>query len=109
MRPTAGAALSLFVAGTILVAAHLTLLVFDPGALFLSNLVLLIYPLLGVTACLLGAYSESPETRPLWLLFGCGLLIAAMGELGLTYSDFGRRIHTQPRALNSDLFVFVYG
>jgi signal transduction histidine kinase/ActR/RegA family two-component response regulator len=103
-----GAARSLFVAGTILVAAHVTLLVFDPRALFLSNLFLLMYPLLGVTACLLGAYSESPEARPLWLLFGCGLLVAAVGELGLTYNDFGTHIHTQTKALNSDFFFFAY-
>jgi signal transduction histidine kinase/CheY-like chemotaxis protein len=85
-----------------------TLLVFDPHALFLSNLILLIYPLLGVTACLLGAYSESTEARPLWLLFGCGLLVAAVGELGLTYYDFGTHIHTQTQALNSDFFFFAY-
>ena len=103
-----GAARSLFVAGTILVAAHVTLLVFDPRALFLSNLFLLMYPLLGVTVCLLGAYGESPEARPLWLLFGCGLLVAAVGELGLTYNDFGMHIHTQTQALNSDFFFFAY-
>jgi signal transduction histidine kinase/CheY-like chemotaxis protein len=103
-----GAARSLFVAGTILVTAHVTLLVFDPHALFLSNLILLIYPLLGVTACLLGGYSESTEARPLWLLFGCGLLVAAIGELGLTYYDFGTHIHTQTQALNSDFFFFAY-
>jgi signal transduction histidine kinase/DNA-binding response OmpR family regulator len=108
MRAGPGAARSLFVAGTILVAAHVTLLVFDPRALFLSNLFLLIYPLLGVTACLLGAYSESPEARSLWLLFGCGLLVAAVGEFGLTYSDFGTHIHTQTQALNSDFFFFAY-
>jgi signal transduction histidine kinase/DNA-binding response OmpR family regulator len=108
MRPRTGAARSLFVAGTILVTAHVTLLVFDPHALFLSNLILLIYPLLGVTACLLGAYSESTEARPLWLLFGCGLLVAAIGELGLTYYDFGTHIHTQTQALNSDFFFFAY-
>jgi signal transduction histidine kinase/CheY-like chemotaxis protein len=108
MRPRAGAARSLFVVGTILVTAHVTLLVFDPHALFLSNLILLVYPLLGVTACLLGAYSESTEARPLWLLFGCGLLVAAVGELGLTYSDFGTHIHTQTQALNSDFFFFAY-
>ncbi len=108
MRAGPGAARSLFVAGTILVAAHATLLVFDPRALFLSNLFLLMYPLLGVTVCLLGAYSESPETRPLWLLFGCGLLVAAVGELGLTYYDFGTHIHTQTQALNSDFFFFAY-
>ncbi len=108
MRAGPGAARSLFVAGTILVAAHVTLLVFDPRALFPSNLFLLMYPLLGVMACLLGAYSESREARPLWLLFGCGLLVAAVGELGLTYYDFGTHIHTQAQALNSDFFFFAY-
>jgi signal transduction histidine kinase/DNA-binding response OmpR family regulator len=96
------------VAGTILVASHVTLLVFDPRALFASNLLNIVYPLLGVTMCLLGAYRESPETRPLWLLFGCGLLVAAVGELGLTYHDFGTHIHTQTQALNSDFFFFAY-
>ena len=109
MRAGPGAARSLFVAGTTLMATHVALLVCDPHALFLSNLLLLIYPLLGVAACLLGAYSESPEARPLWLLFGCGLLIAAIGELRLTYYDFGTHVHTQTQALNSDFFFFAYG
>jgi hypothetical protein len=109
MRAGPSVARGLFVAGMILVAAHVTLLVFDPRALFPSNLILLMYPLLGVTVCLLGAYRESPETRPLWLLFGCGLMIAAVGELGLTYYDFGTHIHTQTQALNSDFFFFAYG
>jgi signal transduction histidine kinase/CheY-like chemotaxis protein len=108
MRARPGAARSLFVAGTILVAAHVALLVFDPRALFLSNLFNIVYPLLGVTVCLLGAYRESPETRPLWLLFGCGLLVASVGELGLTYYDFGTHIRTQTQALNSDFFFFAY-
>src|SRR6202166_2810681 len=108
MRAALVAARSLFVAATILVAAHVALLVFDPRALVPSNLFLLIYPLLGVTACLLGAYSESTEIRPLGLLFGCGLLVAAVGELGLTYNDFGTHIHTQTQALNSDFFFFAY-
>jgi signal transduction histidine kinase/CheY-like chemotaxis protein len=76
--------------------------------LFLSNLFLLMYPLLGVTACVLGAYNESPGVRPLWFLFGCGLLVAAVGELGLTYNDFGTHVHTQTRAINSDFFFFAY-
>jgi signal transduction histidine kinase/CheY-like chemotaxis protein len=108
VRAGPGAARSLFVAGTILAVAHVTLLVFDPGALFLSNLVNIMYPLLGVMVCLLGAYSESPEARPLWLLFGCGLLVAAVGEIGLTHYDFGTHIHTQTHALNSDFFFFAY-
>jgi hypothetical protein len=103
------AARSLFVAATILVAAHVTLLVLDPRAIFQSNLIILMYPLLGITVCLLGANTQSPETRPSWLLFGCGLLIAAVGQLGLTYYDFGTQIHTQTRAINSDFFFFAYG
>jgi hypothetical protein len=108
MRAGLGAAPSLFVAGTILVAAHVTLIVFDPRALFPSNLLNIMYPLVGVTVCLLGAHRESPETRPLWLLFGCGLLVAAVGELSLTYYDFGTHIHTETQALNSDFFFFAY-
>jgi signal transduction histidine kinase/CheY-like chemotaxis protein len=108
MRARPRAARSLFVAATILVAAHVTLLVLDPDALFASNLILLMYPLLGVTVCLFGAYRESPATKPLWFLFGCGLLVAAVGELGLTYCDFGAHIHTQTQALNSDFFFFAY-
>ncbi len=109
MRAALVAARSLFVAGTILVAAHVTLLVLDPRAIFESNLFILMYPLLGVTVCLLGAHTQSPETRPSWLLFGCGLLIAALGQLGLTYYDFGTQIHTQTQAINSDFFFFAYG
>ncbi len=100
---------SLFVAAAMLVAAHVTLLVLDPRAIFQSNLFILMYPLLGVTVCLLGANTQSPETRPSWLLFGCGLLIAAVGQLGLTYYDFGTQIHTQTQAINSDFFFFAYG
>jgi signal transduction histidine kinase/CheY-like chemotaxis protein len=109
LRRTPGAARNLFVAGTILVAAHATLLVFDPRATFLSNLFILAFPLLGVVTCLVGAYSESPETKPLWLLFGCGLLLAAVGQLGLTYYYFVRQMHAQTQALNSDFFFFAYG
>ena len=106
VRPSA--ARSLFAAVMVLLAAHTTLLVFDSRALFTSDLLLLLSPLLGVTACLLGAYTESREARPLWLLFGCGLLVAAVGELGLTYYDFGTHLHTQTQALNSDFFFFAY-
>ena len=109
MRAALVAARSLFVAATILMAAHVTLLVLDPRAIFQSNLFILMYPLLGVTVCLLGANTQSPETRPSWLLFGCGLLIAAVGQLGLTYYDFGTQIHTQTQAINSDFFFFAYG
>ena len=109
MRAALVAARGLFVAATILVAAHVTLLVLDPHAIFQSNLFILMYPLLGVTVCLLGANTQSPETRPSWLLFGCGLLIAAVGQLGLTYYDFGTQIHTQTQAINSDFFFFAYG
>src|SRR5450631_2657578 len=103
------AARGLFVAATILVAAHVTLLVFDPRATLLSNLFILGFPLLGVMACLVGAYGESPETKPLWLLFGCGLLLAIVGQVGLTYYYFARQLHSQTQALNSDFFFFAYG
>jgi signal transduction histidine kinase/CheY-like chemotaxis protein len=109
MRAAKGAARSLFVACTILVAAHVTLLVFDPRALFLSNLFILMFNLLGFTVCLLGASSEPPETRPMWLLFGCGLLLVVVGQLGWTYYDFAIQIHTQTLANNSDFFFFAYG
>jgi signal transduction histidine kinase/CheY-like chemotaxis protein len=36
------------------------------------------------------------------------LLVAAVGELGLTYYDFGTHIHAQTQALNSDFFFFAY-
>jgi signal transduction histidine kinase/CheY-like chemotaxis protein len=109
MRARPGAARSLFVAGTILMAAHATLLVFDPRATFLSNLFIFMFNLLGVTVCLFGASSESQETRPLWLLFGCGLLLVVVGQLGWTYYNFATQIHTQTQAINSNFFFFAYG
>ena len=103
-----GTARTLFAAGVILMAAHATLLVFDPLATLPSNLFVLMYPLLGFVACLLGAYSDSPETRPLWLLFACGLLLAVVGQVGLTYYDFATNIHTQTHAFHFDFFFFAY-
>jgi signal transduction histidine kinase/CheY-like chemotaxis protein len=104
-----GAARRLFVAGTILAAAHAILLVFDPHAVFLSNLFIFMFPVLGITGCLLGAYTESPETRRWWLLLGCGFLLAAVGQLESMYYDFATHMHAQTEALNSDFFFFAYG
>jgi signal transduction histidine kinase/CheY-like chemotaxis protein len=109
MRPSPRAGRSLLVVGTILVAAHATLLAFDPRATFLSNLFNLSMHLLAVTACLLGASTESPENRPLWFLLGSGFLLAAVGQIGSTYYDLAAQIHTQTEALNPDFFFFVYG
>jgi signal transduction histidine kinase/CheY-like chemotaxis protein len=109
MRAGPGAGRSLFVAGTILVATHATLLLLDPRANLLSNLSILSMHLLGVTVCLLGACTESPETRPLWLLLGSGFLLAAVGQIGSTNYDFGTHIHIQTQALNPDFFFFAYG
>jgi signal transduction histidine kinase/CheY-like chemotaxis protein len=109
MRGVTAAARTLFAAGAIVIAAHATLLVFDPLATFPSNLFVLMYPLLGFLACLLGAYSDSPETRPLWLLFACGLLLAVVGQIGLTYYDFATNIHKQTQAFHFDFFFFAYG
>jgi signal transduction histidine kinase/CheY-like chemotaxis protein len=92
-----------------MVAAQATLLVFDPGATLPSNLFILTYALLDVTVCLLGAYSESLETRLLWLLLGCGLLVAAVGQLTFTWYDFAAQAHTQTQALNCDFLFFAYG
>jgi hypothetical protein len=108
MRGEPGAARTLFAAGVILMAAHATLLVFDPHATLPSNLFVLMYPLLGFAVCLLGGYSDSPETRPLWLLFACGLLLAVVGQVGLTYYDFATNIHKQTHAFPFDFFFFAY-
>jgi signal transduction histidine kinase/CheY-like chemotaxis protein len=99
----------LFTVGAIVMAAHATLLVFDPLATLPSNLFVLMYPLLGFVVCLLGAYSDSPETRPLWLLLACALLLAVVGQVGLTYYDFATNIHRQTRAFHFDFFFFAYG
>jgi signal transduction histidine kinase/CheY-like chemotaxis protein len=109
MRTGPGAARSLFAAGTVLLVAHTTLLVFDPRATFLSNLFILIYLLPPVMVCLLGAYRESPETRSLWLLFGSSFLLVAVGQVGSTYNDLATHSHTQTQAMNSDFFFFACG
>jgi signal transduction histidine kinase/DNA-binding response OmpR family regulator len=108
MRAGPGAARNLFVAGTIIVAAHATLLVFDPRADLLSNLFILSMHLLGVTVCLLGACTKSPETKPLWLLLGSGFLLTAVGQIGSTNYYFTANIHIQTQALNADFFFFAY-
>jgi signal transduction histidine kinase/DNA-binding response OmpR family regulator len=109
MKGVPAAARMLFAAGSIVMTAHATLLVFDPLATFPSNLFVLMYPLLGFVVCLLGAYSDTAETRPLWLLLGCGLLLAVVGQVGLTYYDFATNIHTQTQAFHFDFFFFAYG
>jgi signal transduction histidine kinase/CheY-like chemotaxis protein len=109
MRAGPGPARRLFVTGTILVAAHAALFVFNANTTFLSNLFIFMFPVLGVTVCLLGVSSESPETKPLWLLLGLGFLLAAVGQLGSTYYNLATNIHTQTKALNSDFLFFAYG
>jgi signal transduction histidine kinase/CheY-like chemotaxis protein len=109
MKGAPPAARTLFAAGAIVMAAHAILLVFDPLATFASNLFVLMYPLLGFVVCLLGAYNDTEETRPLWLLLACGLLFAVVGQVGLTYYDFATNIHTQTRAFHFDFFFFAYG
>jgi signal transduction histidine kinase/CheY-like chemotaxis protein len=99
---------NLFVAGTILFAAHAALLVFDPRATLLSNLIILLFLLMGVGVCLRGAFSESPETKPLWLLFGGGLVLAALGQLGFTYHFSGNYEQTQTHAIDFDFFFVAY-
>jgi signal transduction histidine kinase/CheY-like chemotaxis protein len=103
------AARSLFLACTILIVVHATLLAFHPHALVLSDVFNFFYPLLGVALCLLGASSEAIEARSLWLLFGTGLSLAAVGELALTYNDLANHLPVQTEAQKSDFFFFVYG
>jgi hypothetical protein len=62
-----------------------------------------------VALCLLGASSEAIEARSLWLLFGPGLSLAAVGELALTYNDLANHLPVQTEAQKSDFFFFVYG
>jgi signal transduction histidine kinase/CheY-like chemotaxis protein len=109
MKGAPPGARTLFAAGVIVMAAHTTLLVFDPLATLPSNLFVLMYPLLGLVVCLLGAYNDTQETRPLWLLLACGLFFAVVGQVGLTYYDFATNIHTQTRAFHFDFFFFAFG
>jgi signal transduction histidine kinase/DNA-binding response OmpR family regulator len=100
---------SLFVLGTILMAAHAAILILNPRATLLSNLITLLFLLMGVTVCLLGAFDKEPETRPLWLLFCCGFVLAAAGQLGFTYYYFAANVQTQTQAIDFDFFFFAYG
>jgi signal transduction histidine kinase/CheY-like chemotaxis protein len=102
------AARTMFLVGTVLLAAHIALLVFDPHASFLSNLIILLFLLMGIAVCLVGASQKSTETRPLWLLFGCGLLLATVGQVGFTYHYFAAHVETQTQAINFDYFYFAY-
>ncbi len=100
---------SLFAVGTTIVAAQVTLLVLNPRATVISGLLISILALLAVTACLFGAYTESPETRKLWILLGSAFLLSMIGQVGATYYDLVWRTHTQTAALNSDYLFFAYG
>jgi CheY-like chemotaxis protein/nitrogen-specific signal transduction histidine kinase len=104
-----GAALNLFVATMLLVAGHVTLLVFYPHATLFSNLFVLSLLLMATTLCLVGAYSEGPEAKALWLLVGAGFILAAIGQAGWTYSAYKAHLHTQTEAFDFDFFYFVYG
>ena len=106
---TGGAGRAFFAAATILVATHALLLILDPAGTFRSNLLLCMYPLLGIVVCLVGAYNESPESRSLWLLFASGLSLALAGAIGMTFYDFRTQLHTQNQARPSDYLFFVYG
>ncbi len=99
----------LFAIGTTIVAAQLTLLILDPRATVLSNLIISIMAILAVTVCLLSAYIGSSQTRKLWLLLGSGFLLSTVGQIGATYYDLVSRTHRQTAALNSDYFFFAYG
>jgi hypothetical protein len=109
MRSKSSASRVLLVTATILVGAHATLLAFHPEATLLSNLFIVCLLLLATTLCLVGAYTESSEARPLWLLLGGGFLLATVGQLAWTYSAYAAHLRTHPKAFNGDFFFFVYG
>jgi hypothetical protein len=109
MRSKSSASRVLLATATILVGAHATLLAFHPEATLLSNLFILCLLVLATTLCLVGAYIESSETRPLWLLLGGGFLLATVGQLAWTYSAYAAHLRTHPKAFNGDFFFFVYG
>jgi signal transduction histidine kinase/CheY-like chemotaxis protein len=100
---------SLFVMGAVLVVAHAAILFLNPRATLPSNLITLLFLLMGATVCLLGAFDKEPETRPLWQLFCCAFLLAAAGQLGFTFYYFAANVQTQTQAINFDFFFFAYG
>jgi signal transduction histidine kinase/CheY-like chemotaxis protein len=103
-----GAARNLFATTIILVTGHLTLLVFYPHRTLFSNLFILGILLLASSLCLIGARVEGPETRPLWMLLGCGFLLSSIGQMGWTYSSLAAHIHIQTQAFDFDFFFFAY-
>jgi signal transduction histidine kinase/CheY-like chemotaxis protein len=106
---TGGAARMLFVVAMIMVATQAVLLGLNPAGTLQSNLFLCAYPILGLIVCLVGGSTESSESRPLWLLFGAGLLLALAGAIGMTFYDLRTQLHTQNQARPSDYLFFVYG
>jgi signal transduction histidine kinase/DNA-binding response OmpR family regulator len=100
---------SLFAVGMTIVFAQSTLLILNPRATVISNLLIGIMALLAVAGCFLSVYSGSIHTRKLWILLGSGFLLSTIGQIGATYYDFMSRTHTQTAALNSDYFFFAYG
>jgi signal transduction histidine kinase/DNA-binding response OmpR family regulator len=100
---------SLFAVGTTIMAAQVTLLVLNPRATVVSNVIISVMALLAVTVCLLSAYGASTETRKFWILLGSGFLLSMVGQVGATYYDLVSCTHTQTAALNSDYFFFAYG
>lgn len=100
---------NLFVVGVVIVGAQVALLLLEPGATIISNLLISIMALLAVTVCLLNAYSASSAVRGLWILLGSGFFLSAVGQIGSTYHEFATRVLTQTTALNCDFFFFAYG
>jgi len=102
-----GAARGLFVADTILVAAHATLLVFDRVRL-------------SCRTCSFLRFSFSGSQVPAWAIANLPRpgIVALMrvqsaagrvGQLVFTYHYIATHLHIQTHAINSDLFFFAYG
>ena len=99
----------LFVACGVVVVTQATLLVANPVATVLSNLLTALAALLATTACLCAAFDEAAEDRKLWILLALAFLLSVVGQISSTYDDMTILTNTQTTALNADFLFFSYG
>ena len=91
------------------VVGQAILLVVDPQATTLSNLLTASAVLFAATGCFASALDDAAENRSCWLLLATAFLLSAAGQISSTYDEAILRTHTQTTALNSDLLFFMYG
>jgi hypothetical protein len=71
---------TLLLIGTTILVPQATLLILNPRATVVSNLLLGIMALLAVAGCLFSAYIEPIHARKLWILLGSGFLLSTMDK-----------------------------